>query len=62
MHKNADVYAPNVSKRGDAEEYPNILSQIWFAAGDFFRRDDVTLPPHEELEADLLAPEYTFDA
>ncbi|MGF2076095.1 hypothetical protein, partial [Enterococcus casseliflavus] len=52
----------NSSEKADDEEaYPNLRSQLWFAA-QLFLKEGGSLPENADLESQLLAPIYTFDA
>lgn len=44
----------------DDEEFPNLRSQMWFAAADWIA-DGGELPDDPRLRADLLTPRYKFD-
>lgn len=54
-----DVHAG--SRSDDPEQYPNLRSQLWFAAADFLR-DGGSLPPDPALEGELVAPVYRMTA
>ena len=62
-----DVIAVNVAEsptsRGPEgeEQYARLRDQLWFALRDWLR-DGGELPSDGKLEAELLAPEYSFDA
>lgn len=56
-----EVIAVNVAERAtDDEHFARLRDQLWFALRDWLR--DGELPEDSKLEAELLAPEYTFDA
>ena len=62
LRGDVEVCGINVSMDSDdKEEFPNLRSQLWFAARDHMNTSDAMLPEHDELEADLLAPEYKID-
>jgi hypothetical protein len=60
--KGVEVVAVNVAERAlDEERYAKLRDQLWFALRDWIR-DGGELPDDGKLEAELLAPEYTFDS
>lgn len=57
-----EVIAVNVAERAlDEEHYAKLRDQLWFALRDWIR-DGGELPDDGKLEAELLAPEYSFDS
>lgn len=57
-----EVIGINVAQAAnDDEDYFNRRSELWFAIADYLS-DGGTLPPDDELAADLVAPTYKFDA
>ena len=57
-----EVVAVNVAERAlDEERYAKLRDQLWFGLRDWIR-DGGELPDDGKLEAELLAPEYSFDA
>ena len=53
--------AVNVSEKATTEGYHALRDQLWGAVRDFLRGDGA-IPDDARLQAELLAPEYAFDA
>jgi len=59
--QNLEVVEVNVAERARAEGYANLRAQLWFGLRDWLE-DGGALPPVPELEAELVAPTYSFNA
>ncbi len=55
------VVAVNVAEHARAEGYAKLRDQLWFSLRDWLAEGGA-IPPEPELEAELVAPTYTFDA
>lgn len=52
----------NAAERAmDEDMYPNVRSELWFTVAEWLA-DGGALPDDPELQADLVAPTYSFDA
>ena len=54
------VVAVNVAERARAEGYAKLRDQLWFALKDWLAEGGA-IPNSPELEAELVAPTYSFD-
>lgn len=63
LSRSAEVKARgvNVSESATAEGYHQLRDQLWGALRDFLRGDGA-IPDDARLQAEILAPEYGFDA
>jgi len=65
--RDCDAVAVNVSNASDVKPsdgfpgYHNLRTQVHFAAADWLGAGG-EIPPHEQLQADLTVPEYSFDS
>lgn len=55
------VLAVQVSERATAKEYHRLRDQVWYACKEWLEGGGA-LPPDPKLEAELVAPSFTFDA
>lgn len=57
-----DVIPVNVAENADdKDEYVRLRDQLWFGLRNYLQ-DGGSIPPDDELDEELLAPKYTFDA
>lgn len=56
-----EAVSVNVSESATADGYVRLRDQLWFAVRDWLKEGGA-LPDDPRLEAELLAPTYTFDA
>lgn len=47
-------------RAGDEESYVNTRTEAWFMLREWLKKDGA-IPDDDDLEADLLAPQYSFD-